>query len=306
MVPDKLEVAVPAGLPGYKVRTIPQLPPPQLLAPAPATQAPSVAATGAGPVGMASVGGSQPYEAVHVAPDVNERPHARTEQGQMREAQPLVAETFPGEPPEEEQPSISGRVPGLPPMGPVTDVRLTMAQREQPERANEVEKARALFRAGMLDMEGGVRRAQGGMTVDATTARAAAQQFHSALELVPTAVIYRYFYAVALRYSEGFEAALGEFRHVLELDPGHYEARQQVAYGPRWHDAFAYPVWDEPPPVEADMQLPEPVRALLSQPQRPGTRLVLLREGGNKMVVALVAQAATPGRRYPPSTCLLV
>src|SRR5207249_2233970 len=51
-------------------------------------------------------------------------------------------------------------------------------------------------------------------------------------------------------------------------------------------DAFAYPAWGERI-VESGMPLPEPVRNLLPQPHRPGTRLVLLREASNKMVVAL-------------------
>jgi hypothetical protein len=107
------------------------------------------------------------------------------------------------------------------------------------------------------------------------------------VELVPNSVVYRYFLGVALRYAEGFEMAIREFRQVLELDPSHYEARQQVAYGQRWHDAFAYPPWSRTPDVEAGMTVPEPILTLLPSNNQPVTRLVLLREGNSKVVSVL-------------------
>src|SRR5207237_6251476 len=118
-------------------------------------------------------------------------------------------------------------------------------EREGPEHASDAERARSLFRDGVAELERGVRkgRDRGLMDVEPGAARVAAERFREALELVPSAVAYRYLHAVALRYSEGFEVAIGEFSRVLELDAGHFEARQQIAFGPRWHDAFAYPPW---------------------------------------------------------------
>ena len=120
------------------------------------------------------------------------------------------------------------------------------AQNEQ--AASNTVRARTLFKEGLAQMEGGVLPSSRGYNVEPIAARAAANLFRQAVELVPGSVVYRHFYAIALRYSEGFEVAIPELRRVLEQDPTHYEARQQVAYGPRWHDAFAYPAWVSPPP----------------------------------------------------------
>jgi hypothetical protein len=163
-----------------------------------------------------------------------------------------------------------------------------------------VDKARELFRRGIGAMERGVRPTDRGYRVEPAAARQAAESFHQATEIVPTSVTYRYFYAVALRYSEGFEAAIGEFRRVLELDPSHYEARQQVAYGQRWHDAFAYPPWVFPAPIEPGMPLPPQIQSLLPPGGDPVTRLVLLREGSTKVVTVLSRTPRSAWAR-PPS-----
>jgi hypothetical protein len=150
-----------------------------------------------------------------------------------------------------------------------------------------MERARELFRQGMEQMEVGVVESERAYWVEPSMARRAAQAFQAAAEIVPGSVAYRYFLGVALRYCEGFEVAIREFRRVLDLDPSHYEARQQVAYGQRWHDAFVYPPWTGRPIVMPGTPLPEPVAALLPPNNQPVTRLVLLREGNAKVVSVL-------------------
>ena len=148
-------------------------------------------------------------------------------------------------------------------------------------------RARTLFKEGLAQMEGGVLPGSRGYKVEPGPARIASNLFKQAVELVPGSVVYRYFYAISLRYSEGFEVAIPELRRVLEQDPTHYEARQQVAYGPRWHDAFSYPAWVSPAPVNTGETLPASIRGLLPPGQQPATRLVLLREGGTKIAAFL-------------------
>ena len=299
VVPDAPTVPPPAGLPGYKVVA-------GLLSQsgaAPRQPQPGGVAVPSPALGLAAVSPTQSYEVVNVttAPEAAQGRGTRPEQpsgepiqpgraqsgnaleGRVQTAHPN-AETITNPRGLE---SISPPSTPLSPLGPATEALLEQAVRERPERHTDVEKARALYRAGMGELESGARQGYGGMEVEPGAARTAASLFREALDLVPTAVAYRYSYAVALRYSEGFEVAISEFRQVLELDPGHYEAQQQVALGPRWHDAFCYPTWGEPSPVDVGLPLPESVRLLLPQPHRPGTRLVLLREGSTKMVVAL-------------------
>lgn len=288
VVPDNPVVPAPPGLPGYRgpAGALPAPGPRQALPAAPVASAPPEPTPA---IGMAAVAGPQPYGVVQVAPPPAmpvQQPGATPEGRSSIERHPEA----PAPPQMPQSPRASGPYistsANSTPLGPVTDLILSQAAGERAERSGDVEKARAFYKAGLGELESGVRRGYTNMEVEPGAARAAAALFRDALELVPTAVTYRYFYAVALRYSEGFEVAIGEFRRVLELDPGHYEARQQVAFGPRWHDAFAYPAWGEHL-VEPDMPLPDSVRALFPQPQRPGTRLVLLREDNNKMVVAL-------------------
>jgi uncharacterized RDD family membrane protein YckC len=299
VVPDRPTVAAPQGLPGYRM-IAGALPAP---GPAPVGLPAGASSALAPTVGMAALAGSQPYGVAQVpatsdqtgygaralgnsysvqAPEgrySGETAHERAGEGVLAHGPAHERAEAPGT-------YVSSNMPSGP-LGPATDAFLAQGTRDRPERAADVEQARTIFKAGLAELEKGVRRSYNGMEVEPGASRVAAACFHDALQLVPTAVAYRYFHAVALRYSEGFEVAMGEFRQVLEHDPGHYEARQQVAYGPRWHDAFAYPAWGDPPPVEVEMALPEPIRVLLPQPQRPGTRLVLLREGSNKMVLVL-------------------
>jgi uncharacterized RDD family membrane protein YckC len=157
----------------------------------------------------------------------------------------------------------------------------------RPDERPNVELARVLFKTGLAGLQGGVVAAANSFKIDPAPARVAAASFKEALQVVPSSVLYRYFYAVALRYSEGFEAALKEFRTVLELDPGNYEARQQLNYGARWHDAFAYPVWPPSGGLETARALPVGISSLLPPGESPVTRLVMLREGANKLVAFL-------------------
>ena len=148
------------------------------------------------------------------------------------------------------------------------------------------ERARELYRQGIAQMADGVQPSARGYKVETGPARMAALAFKGAVELVPNSVVYRYLYGVALRYAEGFEVAIREFRRVLDLDPNYYEARQQVAYGPRWHDAFAYTSW-VPGLVGTGGDLPVSLLALLPASRDPITRLALLREGASKVVSVL-------------------
>lgn len=295
VVPDKPAVPAPAGLPGYKVLmgSRGQEPPrgQPLATPAPSSSAPAM--------GMAAISPTETYDTIRVTSPAERvarppaEPVARPQEGgtaspggSALEGRSTIEEPESGV---HTHATDAFTTPAHPVshLSPDTEALLDQAVRERPERGEDVDRARTLFKEGLNRLEVGSRQGYSGMEVEPSAARAAATFFHQALELVPSAVAYRYFYAVALRYAEGFEVAIPEFRQVLELDPGHYEAQQQVALGPRWHDAYAYPEWGEPSPVEPGEILTDPVRRLLSQPHRPGTRLVLLREGSNKMVVAL-------------------
>jgi hypothetical protein len=241
-------------------------------------------------MGMAAVAGPQTYEMVNIAPgntawrdesqDRGYRGMSSIDRGLQTVA--LLPE-LPDDTPPEEIPVLPG-IGGTP--GPAPDAVQQQAARRT-DRVATVERAREHFRRGLEQMEAGVRENERSYKVEPAYARQAAQSFHEAVELVPSSVAYRYFYGVALRYSEGFEVAIREFRHVLELDPSHYEARQQVAYGQRWHDAFVYPPWISPSPVEVGALLPDPELALLPPGSDPVTRLVLLREASTKLVAVL-------------------
>jgi uncharacterized RDD family membrane protein YckC len=297
VIPEKPKVPAPFGLPGYgkQAATTPAIPGHQ-----PAIPTPSLTPA----LGMAAVGTQEAYDVVDIAPDVEE---ALTSSGRL--GVPVPA-------PEGEEAKAANTTG---PIGRVLDRTFDESTRPTPEQepggvtvpdltvtprapidavggepnagradlASNAEKARASFKVGMAELERGVGMGVAGFKVEPNAARNAAVAFKEALDLVPNSVVYRYFYAVSLRYSEGYEVAIGEFRHVLEIDPSHYEARQQVAYGPRWHDAFAYPTWVSPAPVEVGQPLPESILSLLPQGNQAATRLVLLREGGTKCAAFL-------------------
>ena len=322
VVPDRPAAPVPAGLPGYRMVSG-ALPSPASQGPPPMRYTPAEAAPG--PRGSPAHAGqaAPPYGPPQVAPAtgvqtsatrVPAQPPAPAQEAEGQRQKAEGGEEAGGPAPGGDASAAARQEPYGPehvqegvqiemaepyiapslitgplssgPLGQSAEAVLAQAARERPERPPDVERASSLFKSGTDALEQGVRRGYTGMEVELGAATTAAGYFREALQLVPNALLYRYFYAVALRYSEGFEAAIGEFRHVLELDPGHFEARQQVAFGPRWHDAYAYPAWAERA-VDVNMPLPEPVRSLLPQPHRPGTRLVLLREGTNKTVMAL-------------------
>jgi uncharacterized RDD family membrane protein YckC len=304
VVPERVGVPVPPGLPGY----------PPAVTSAPGTTAlPALPPGGTAPaLGMAAVAGPSTYEVVQIGTgsatltedegedDRGFRGISSVDQGLSTVS--LLPEL------EEEPPGGQNTLPNL---SMDTGQLGTVGQQggESGERGIMavgvtqhalVDKARELFRRGIGAMERGVRPTDRGYRVEPAAARQAAESFHQATEIVPTSVTYRYFYAVALRYSEGFEAAIGEFRRVLELDPSHYEARQQVAYGQRWHDAFAYPPWVFPAPIEPGMPLPPQIQSLLPPGGDPVTRLVLLREGSTKVVTVLSRTPRSAWAR-PPS-----
>lgn len=290
VVPDKPATSPPLGLPGYRAAQQSattgtgvgyMLTPPPATSSQPAlapNQQTPEAHRGPNAFERAS---QRPVIAGEQPEDRNRRLSSGDEQAQTGEPQRTLRD--------EQSETFVTSIPPSGPLGPVHDVLVAHEERERPEQTSDADRARALFRDGMSELERGVRkgRDRGLMDVDPAAARSAADRFRQALELVPAAIAYRYFYAVALRYSEGFEVAIGEFSRVLELDPGHFEARQQIAFGPRWHDAFAYPSWGDPNHSGEDVSASQQLNDLLALPRQPGTRLVLLRNGTNKMVAAL-------------------
>ena len=122
--------------------------------------------------------------------------------------------------------------------------------------------------------------------------QAAARAFDSAAAAAPQMAVYRYFLGVARRYGEGYGAAATEFVQASRMDPTLWEAQLQAYFGSRWHDAFAYPQWS--PRATA---LSPTLQAL--RPPRPGTRLVLVREGGAKTVAALCVTARSAWHHLP-------
>lgn len=307
VVPETPDSHVPPGLPGYKssAQSLSQGHVPLHYVPTSA---------GIATLGMAAVGGSASPSIIKIASsgDMSE--------GATNFLQPLVAgENDPsgdtiladeidyGHGPEEgqsplEDPSMSAAALkndpagmstpnwGIVLQGPVTDMNLHESSLH-PDAAANAEKARAFFKAGLSALEEGAEPGPVGYKVSPQAARNAVAAFREALYLVPSSVAYHYFYSVALRYSEGYEVASREFGEVLEVDPSHFEARQQVAYGARWHDAFAYPAWVSPTPVPIGAPLPESIVSLLPAGSEAVTRLALLREGGNK-VAALLSRTA--------------
>ncbi|MBF6614637.1 MAG: RDD family protein, partial [Chloroflexi bacterium] len=303
VVPEKPALPAPAGLPGYKLLT-------PIRAETGHTRDAAIPSSYTGEaLGMAAVASPQQYEVLKIdaAPKVTS-PHLDEDStldniGEDSEARDHHTETITSPVLQRREDLQSGYlVDSLPelPTGPVTEIIGTHSLRDSAERFPNIEKARTLFRSALLEMEKGVTRSARGYKVDAGAARAAAAIFSEMLELVPDSLLYRYFYAVALRYSEGFEVALREFRQVLESNPSHYEARQQVAYGQRWHDAFAYPSWGTPAPVSIGDALPDAMIALLPPGREAVTHTAILREGGNKVLSIL---SRTPSRSWtrPPT-----
>ena len=152
-----------------------------------------------------------------------------------------------------------------------------------------------------LDLLAEGSRAPGGdralMIVEPEAGQAAAAAFAQAVAVAPDSPGYRYWLGVARRYGEGYAAAAPDFAQALQQDPAFWEARMQGYFGPRWHDAFAYPSW-----TARAGSLPPPLHALL--PDRPGSRLVLVREGASRLVAVLTLTRrggwkAAPGADLP-------
>lgn len=294
VVPDKPTAPPPLGLPGYRATQQSSAtdagvgymltPPPVSTSRAIPSPGEQTAANARTPI----ISERPPQRQIEVGGQSDRVGQAPANEGQEGALQGSAQEAGVAGTGQQTEPYVTPRLPNGP-HGPVTGALIAREERERPEQASDAERARALFKDGIAELERGVRkgRDRGLMDVEPGAARIAAERFHEALELVPSAVAYRYFYAVALRYSEGFEVAIGEFSRVLELDPGHFEARQQMAFGPRWHDAFAYATWGNGNHVGTDSFPAEEISELLAQPRQPGTRLVLLRSGTNKVVAAL-------------------
>ncbi len=289
VVPDTPGAAVPRGLPGYATPVAGiGLPPRQQ------GQLPRQA------VAAATVAGSQAYEFVEIAPGAFETASTGTLSdfrglyGDDRGLQTVMMlpdipdDTSVVRPtiPFDTESALSGQLEGVPDTTSSLTGSLAGPQRRR-QGGYMVDRARELYRQGIEHLSSGVQPSARGYKIESGAARLAALAFKGAVELVPTSVLYRYFYGVALRYSEGFELAIGEFRRVLELDPNYYEARQQVAYGPRWHDAFAYTPWESPTGVDVGSELPGSLLALLPPGNDPVTRLALLRDGVAKVVSIL-------------------
>jgi hypothetical protein len=151
------------------------------------------------------------------------------------------------------------------------------------------------FRQGLDRLAEGVREPGGSRTlliVEPEAGQAATRAFAAAVAAAPQMAVYRYFLGVARRYGEGYGAAQPEFVQATQLDPNLWEARLQAYFGARWHDAFAYPQWS---PRAGGLS---PILQAL-RPPRPGTRLVIVREGGAKTVAALSMTARSAWHRLP-------
>lgn len=295
VVPEKPKAPAPPGLPGYGMAD----PSPPPLASARGGSLPAL--------GMAAVAGQTPYGMVELTPTLGETAGGRAGSVGMSQhlgggattQQPGLGRVSQRAVPDADG-GASATIPNrddvteLPVPAPIKPGSVPAAS------ATNADKSRSLFKLGLSEMEQGIHPSLLAYKIEPNAARVAAGAFKEALDLSPNSVLYRYFYAVALRYSEGFEVALREFRAVMELDPSYYETRQQVAYGQRWHDAFAYPAWVSPAPVAAGEALPEPIVALLPPGGTPATRLVLLREGGNK-IAAFLSRTPHSAWRMPPN-----
>ncbi|HEX6608427.1 MAG TPA: hypothetical protein VF276_16115, partial [Chloroflexia bacterium] len=173
---------------------------------------------------------------------------------------------------------------------------LAAAQASQAQAPAEPDhSAGAQFRRGLELLAEGTREPGGDRTlliVEPEAGQAATAAFNAAAAADPGAAIYRYFVGVARRYGEGYPAAQGEFDRARQIDPGYWEAQMQSFFGPRWHDAFAYPAWSA-----RAAALTGVLRALL--PPRPGSRLVIVREGGARTVSVLCHTRRDSWKRPP-------
>jgi uncharacterized RDD family membrane protein YckC len=288
VVPEVPGAAVPRGLPGYSGPTR-----------GPGVPARPQGALPGSTMAAATVAGDQAYETVEIAPgafDTAGTGPIGDFRGVYADDEGLQTVTvlpdLPDDPFGAHTPTTTNFTTGILTTptdltgGPITGP-LGTGQPSRRPGGYLVDRARELYRQGIEHMSRGIQPSARGYKIEAGAARLAALALKGAVELVPNSVLYRYFYGVALRYAEGFELAIGEFRRVLELDPSYYEARQQVAYGPRWHDPFAYTPWDPHTPIEVGGDLPGSLQALLPPGQDPVTRLALLSEGTSKVVAVL-------------------
>jgi uncharacterized RDD family membrane protein YckC len=304
VVPYSPRAIAPRGLPGYATTSTPRPDGTPTRPTTPATITPPTTSMAA-----ATVAGNQAFEAVELTPTVGRQTGARDFRGfysQQGTETVLHLPELPDDPYHSnkgiDEPDTQVDLAGTQGVqsvfgGPITGpLGVASVPQQQSNRSYMTERARELYRQGVLQMSDGVQPSERGYKVEPGFARMAALAFKGAVELVPNSVVYRYLYGVALRYAEGFEVAISEFRRVLDLDPNYYEARQQIAYGPRWHDAFSYTPW-LPALLASDGELPAPLMALLPASRDPVTRLVLLREGSSKVVSVLTKTPASAWAR---------
>jgi uncharacterized RDD family membrane protein YckC len=188
---------------------------------------------------------------------------------------------------------VSTLLPAVPPAEPAIVAPLAATQAPSPVEPDH--SAGAQFRRGLEVLAEGTREPGGDRTlliVEPEAGQAATAAFTAAAAADPGAAIYRYFVGVARRYGEGYPAAQVEFDRARQIDPGYWEAQMQSFFGPRWHDAFAYPAW-----AARAAALTGVLRALL--PPRPGSRLVIVREGGARTVAVLCHTRRDSWKRPP-------
>ena len=310
-VPYSPSAVAPRGLPGYVTPSTPRAEGAPTRPTTPAIITPPTTSMAA-----ATVAGNRTFETVELTPTVGRQSGARDFRGfysQQGTETVLHLPELPDDPyrpnqgtgESDTQVDLAG-TSGLPSLfaGPLTGpLGVTSVPQQQSNRSYMTERARELYRQGILQMSDGVQPSERGYKVEPGFARMAALAFKGAVELVPNSVAYRYLYGVTLRYAEGFEVAISEFRRVLDLDPNYYEARQQVAYGPRWHDAFSYTPWP-PTPAPSDDELPAPLMALLPRVATPSPALPCCAKAPQKLFPCSPRRPAAPGHVLSQMTFL--
>jgi len=160
------------------------------------------------------------------------------------------------------------------------------------EKSPEEKQAEAHFIRGLTILDEGIKVTSWSIQ-SGTHLLPATEEFKTAAELVPNNADYHFFHALALRHSLQFKSAIEQLKKVLEVDPNNFEAKKTLEenvvgdiWKDRWKDAFFYPRWSE-----SSKSVPESLKSLLYQyrkmGQTEGHNIVILREGGSKVVSCL-------------------